>query len=402
MLKRSLVAFVRNPSLIPQVLSNVVYDYYLLFFPVLLFQFYDDKALVALCYCLIFGSASLLLSSQRSAHWLPLYCLGIAGMCVLGLYRPEWAGYTLAVSCLFALTIRDGQQSTYQTRLSKVSDSARMFSILCVLSLVLLPILSFIANISFSFLTVGEVSSSLVAQMALTALLLVAVMRDRPEVTQVQHQSSLGITKPVALLCWHSTFFNATSFPIRLILVPLTIYGVFETLGYDRYAISLTGSVVGLIAMTGLLVRFLLPYREVDNYGMMKKGYAISVGLITIIALLSLSIHQGFWSPQALPVVVAIVVVCSVGVEVINKFWSIGFIGVLRELSEVGFDGDSQYQRNYLHFLSKKNLGAFLGFAVAALSFAWLGGPDLLVAMGVLAIVYLVFATPRLRQVLAD
>lgn len=396
MLSRSLTLFFKNPSLAPQVFANLVFDYYLLFLPVLLFGFFEAEYKIALAYAVIYGLSSLILRSRNTALLLPLWAGVITVSSVAGLIEGSFYGYTISLSAMLGLTIRDAQQSVFHARMSDLSDSPQVFSIMTILGMILIPTFTIGLNIALSFVTKGSEQIALYAQVGLSLILMTVLVKE-PSMSHGPSSDNTTVPPLVRHICWYSFFYNSTSFPIRMIVSPLIIYAAIIELGYDQQAISITGAIIGFIAVLGILLRLLLPSQTTKNRVMMVRYHRIGILFMLAVFFLALGMQRHWWPSDLLPAVVMLVIVFQLGLEVTSKLWSLGFIGTLRRLT-LNSNGSSQlYQVSYLYFMSMKNLGSCAGFVLAAGSYFLFSAPVTVVLTGLTGIAFVILTVHRIN-----
>ena len=397
MLFRSAALFLKNPSLAPQVLSNLVYDYYLLFLPILLFGFFQNEHKIALSYAVVFGLSSLILMSKKAGSFLPLWAAIIGASSVTGLMFDSFYGYAISLSAMLGLTIRDAQQSVFHARMSDLSSSPQVFSIMTILGMILIPVFTMSFNILLSFLTEGSQQIALFSQVGLALILMILLIKE-PRLSRASSSEMTSIPQGVRTICRYSLFYNATSFPIRMIVGPLIIYKAILETGYSQQAISITGAIIGLIAVLGILLRFLLPSSSINNRIMMVRYHHIGIVSMILIFFLALGMQYNWWPEGSLSGMVLLIILLQLALEVTGKLWSLGFIGTLREMTLHSNGSSRTYQSSYLYFMSMKNLGSCVGFVLASGSYYFVSAPATVVLTGVMGILYVIMTINTISE----
>lgn len=388
MLIVSFKQFFKNPSLPAQAIISVIYDYYFLFLPVIFFEFLQSQSMTALGYAFVYGVSGILLMHRRLSEYLLLYVFVIALMGVFIIIVPDIHGYAVAVTAALTLMIRDALQSNFQSDLSKVSQSPAMFGVLVTLSLILIPILSQSINIAFSFATSANIQMAFSVQVGLAVILMVMIGRQKHREKKTE-SLNVQATDKAKFICWYSLLYNATSFPVRMIVTPLIVYTAAKELGYDDQAISITGSVIGFVALMAMLLRFLVKTSSLDSVTMMKRYYLAGLMTMMMMVALSISLHQGFWAQENIKLVVGAVVLLHLSLEVTGRLWSIGFSTTLRMVSH-GQGGDpALYRAGFARLMMVKNIGSATGFVLFAISTAIFSNPYSIFLLGSTAMVFM-------------
>ena len=352
--------------------------------------------MTAVGYAFIYGVSSVLLSSTFLSRPISFYAGLIACSSIIAMNYQSLYGYCLIASAMLGLTVRDAQQSFYNKDLSNVSDDTRMFSILTMLSVLLIPVFTNGVNTAITMGSKGNSEVIMLAQVVLASMLISLIRLDK-NYEASSKSTKANIPFSAKIICWYSMLYNATSFPVRMIVSPLIIYGAIKAMGIDDYAIGLTGSVIGLITILATLIRLLLPNSQIDSVLVMTRYHRIGILTMMAIVAISIGLSQDFWSPKAMPWVITTGACLHLSLEVTAKLWSLGFITTLRELTFK--EGNSSvYQAAYLHFMSMKNFGSSLGFLLFA-SFLWLFNYPLNAFItGGVAIIFVMMTSRQIRS----
>lgn len=332
-----------------------------------------EEQLILFLFAAYYGLSSAILRAQaflsshyrrQLARFLWVLILLSYGLAFFYIDKAPWIMIALMVG---VLTLRDmfqvnlfAELEIYARRLNFPSDkliSAHIL-LLMMMPVFVMPLLGGLADWDLQYYVAAVAGFFCVSTLRLFKGTSEKDGREKPSL----HQMSVPLS--VHLHCLLSTSINSVLFLCRRFFVPLMILQFADSLSLEESSFKLLGMILAVFALIGVLSR---PDQKAPHprRQMFVHYFIHLVGWVGFL-FACLMLGEG-----NLYVTCLLGIVSMIAVELTSKFWSIGFYGSLKRLSDfhdLQRGRDMQRYQIYLSYLMYyKSIGGSFGFLVAAL-----------------------------------
>lgn len=182
-----------------------------------------------------------------------------------------------------------------------------------------------------------------------------------------------------------SLLYNSSCFIGSFFLLPLFVLEISKIYNMESYVFSLFGFLIGVMSILNILYSSIIK-NKIINYSNLMFTNVVLLSLIWILLSSFYYLISSFsLSSISINVICIISFFLILSIDFLSKLWSMGFIHILNETSEIH---SIDLKKSLLLFNLYKNIGFSIGFFLSYVFFEFIGFYLLIIILSILTILF--------------